>query len=103
MQPARLGALGYPNVTVLARDGDAGAPELAPFDRVVGSVGCNDVGAAWLRQLEPGGFALVPLLHGALHPMVRVGREGAGRIVTRSGYVAIQGRQSEVKLWPRAR
>ena len=38
---ARLDTLGYPNVTVLARDGDAGAPELAPFDRVVGSVGAT--------------------------------------------------------------
>ena len=99
---ARLDALGYTNVTVLARDGDAGAPELAPFDRVVGSVGCNDVAAAWLAQLAPDGFALVPLLHGALHPMIRVDAEGAGRIVTRSGYVAIQGRQGDVHLWPHA-
>jgi protein-L-isoaspartate(D-aspartate) O-methyltransferase len=99
----RLDALGYANVTVLARDGDAGAPERAPFDRVVGSVGCNDVAAAWLRQLGPNGFALVPLLHGALHPMIRLDASGAGRIVTRSGYVAIQGRQSQVRLWPHAR
>jgi protein-L-isoaspartate(D-aspartate) O-methyltransferase len=99
---ARLDALGYTNVTVLARDGDAGATELAPFDRVVGSVGCVDVAVAWLAQLTPGGFALVPLLHGALHPMIRVDAEGAGRIVTRSGYVAIQGRQGAVHLWPYA-
>ncbi len=99
---ARLDALGYTNVTVLARDGDGGATEHGPFDRVVGSVGCNDVAAAWLAQLTPGGCALVPLLHGALHPMIRLGAEGGGRIVTRSGYVAIQGRQGEVHLWPHA-
>jgi protein-L-isoaspartate(D-aspartate) O-methyltransferase len=99
---ARLDALGYANVSVLARDGDAGAIELSPFDRVVGSVGCNDVAAAWLAQLATDAFALVPLLHGALHPMIRVDAEGAGGIVTRSGYVAIQGRQGAVQLWPHA-
>ena len=57
----RLGALGYANVTAIARDGHGGAAEHAPFDRIVGSVGCNDVAAAWIAQLAPDGFALIPL------------------------------------------
>ena len=98
----RLDALGYTNVTVLARDGHLGAPEPAPFDRVVGSVGCNDIAAAWLDQLRSDGFALIPLRHGCFHPMLRVEPDGRARIVTRSGYVAIQGVQSDTTLWPYA-
>ena len=98
----RLRALGYANVTTIARDGDEGAVEHAPFDRIVGSVGCNDVAAAWIAQLAPDGFALVPLSHGAVHPMVRVDARGEGAIATRSGYVRIQGRQDDVALWPHA-
>jgi protein-L-isoaspartate(D-aspartate) O-methyltransferase len=100
---ARLRELGYTNVTAIARDGHLGAPGLAPFDRVVGSVGCNDVAAAWIAQLATNGFALVPLLHGCVHPMVRVDAHGAGRVATRSGYVRIQGLQDDVVLWPHAR
>jgi protein-L-isoaspartate(D-aspartate) O-methyltransferase len=99
----RLAALGYVNVTVIARDGHDGAPDLAPFDRIVGSVGCNDVATAWLRKLAPHGFALIPLLHGAAHPMVRVDTRGKGSVVSRSGYVRIRGSQDGVALWPRAR
>ena len=100
---SRLARLGYDNVTVLVRDGHAGAPELGPFDRVVGSVGCTDIAAAWLDQLVSGGNALIPLLHGAMHPMVQLDASGVGRIVTRSGYVAIQGVQHRARLWPNAR
>lgn len=96
----RLTGCGYHHVTVLAGDGDAGAPAHGPFDRVVASVGCTDVAAAWLRQLAPGGRALVPLLHGAMHPVVEVGPGGAGGVVLLSGYVAIQGRQATSDLWP---
>jgi protein-L-isoaspartate(D-aspartate) O-methyltransferase len=96
----RLDALGYTNVTVFARDGHLGAPEQAPFDRVAGSVGANDIAAAWLAQLVPDGFALVPLRHGGFHPTMRVDAPGHGAVVIRSGYVAIQGAQSDTKLWP---
>jgi protein-L-isoaspartate(D-aspartate) O-methyltransferase len=99
----RLAALSYANVVAIARDGHEGAEEFAPFDRIVGSVGCNDVAAAWIAQLAPDGFALVPLSHAAVHPMVRVDARGEGAVATRSGYVRIQGRQDDVELWPHAR
>ena len=80
------------------------ARDLGPFDRVVGSVGCTDIAAAWLDQLVSGGNALIPLLHGAMHPMVQLDASGVGRIVTRSGYVAqYQGVQHRARLWPNAR
>src|SRR5439155_24991906 len=34
---------GYGGVRVLCRDGFAGAPEAAPFDRIVATVGCPDL------------------------------------------------------------
>jgi protein-L-isoaspartate(D-aspartate) O-methyltransferase len=99
---ARLDALGYHNVAVVVGDGHRGAPDSGRYDRVVGSVGCADVSAAWLRELADEGFALVPLVHGAMHPMVRVDPHGTGRIVSRSGYVSIQGAQAHTHLWPHA-
>ena len=98
----RLAACGYRNVTVVVADGDLGAPDHAPFDRVVASVGCADVAPAWLSGLGGDGRALIPLLHGAAHPMVELGRRGEGRVALRSGYVAIQGRQASSDLWPHA-
>jgi protein-L-isoaspartate(D-aspartate) O-methyltransferase len=99
----RLEGLGYDNISVLVRDGHDGAVDMAPFDRVVGSVGCVDVSAAWLGQLRPDGHALVPLLHGLMHPIVLVDTLGRAHVVSRSGYVGIQGRQTHTSLWPHAR
>lgn len=101
----RLGAAGYDDVEVVAADGYAGLAERAPFDRVVATVGCADVAPAWLDQLAPGGFCLVPLEHGGWHPLTRVERVGGGEIVGsmvgRAGFVRIQGYQAGRSPWPR--
>jgi protein-L-isoaspartate(D-aspartate) O-methyltransferase len=94
-----LAAAGYGGIEVLERDGAEGAPEHAPFDRVVATVGCTDVAPAWLEQLAPGGFALVPLEHGGLHPLMRVEQDGSGRLVGRSGFVRIQGSLDRPGFW----
>ncbi|MGY6501566.1 MAG: protein-L-isoaspartate O-methyltransferase family protein [Acidimicrobiales bacterium] len=99
----RLRAEGYDQIEVVVGDGHRGVPDRAPFDRVVASVGCADVSAAWLAQLVADGRALVPLLLGGVHPMVMVDRAGEGAMVSRSGYVAIQGAQSDCHLWPASR
>ncbi len=81
-------------VTVLARDGFAGAAEFAPFDRIVATVGCPDLSPRWLEQLAPGGFLLLPLTHGGFCPLTRVWREGTrvrGRIAGFSGFMLMQG------------
>jgi protein-L-isoaspartate(D-aspartate) O-methyltransferase len=63
---AHLRAAGYGNVVVLTRDGALGAPEHAPFDRIVLTVGAWDVAPAWRDQLAAGGRLLLPLwLRGA--------------------------------------
>jgi protein-L-isoaspartate(D-aspartate) O-methyltransferase len=90
---------------VLHRDGFEGAPEGAPFDRIVATVGCPDVSPRWVEQLAPGGFLLLPLRHAGTNPLVRVwpeappsvaGAEDAGgtlhgRVVGFSGFMAVQG------------
>jgi protein-L-isoaspartate(D-aspartate) O-methyltransferase len=101
----RLAAVGYGDVQVVASDGYFGMAEGAPFDRVVATVGCVDVAPAWLDQLAPGGFCLVPLQHDGWHPLTRVDQQAGdifGVVVGRAGFVAIQGRQAGRAPWPRA-
>ncbi|HLZ70203.1 MAG TPA: methyltransferase domain-containing protein [Dehalococcoidia bacterium] len=80
--------------TVLAQDGFAGAPEAAPFDRVVATVGCPDLSPRWVEQLRPAGFMLLPLTHGGFCPLTRVWRDGErllGRVIGFSGFMLMQG------------
>jgi protein-L-isoaspartate(D-aspartate) O-methyltransferase len=69
-----LDRAGYPGIHVLVRDGFDGAPEDAPFDRIVVTVGCSDLSPRWAEQLADGGFMLVPLEHAGAHPLFRVGK-----------------------------
>lgn len=56
-----LASAGYPAVTVLCADGAEGAPGLAPFDRIELTVAADDVAAAWMDQIAPGGRLVLPL------------------------------------------
>jgi protein-L-isoaspartate(D-aspartate) O-methyltransferase len=58
---AALAAAGAANVTVLRGDGALGAPGLAPFDRIIATVGVWDLPLAWQEQLTPGGRIVAPL------------------------------------------
>jgi len=88
---------GYTDVVVLARDAYHGAPEEAPFDRIVATVGCSDIPPHWLDQLKSDGLMLVPLQHGVGDPLVQIERDpdaancGIGRIVGHSGFMPIEG------------
>jgi protein-L-isoaspartate(D-aspartate) O-methyltransferase len=57
----RLNALGYTNVTVRVGDGMAGAPDLAPFDRIIVTAAAEDVPAALAAQLAAGGKMVLPV------------------------------------------
>ena len=97
-----LDQTGYGAVRVLAADGFFGAPDEAPFDRIVATVGCTDLSPWWLRQLRPNGFVLVPLEHGGTHPIVRaVPHAGGatGRVVAPSAFVRVQGRLAVPSHW----
>lgn len=56
-----LDANGYSHVEVITRDGSLGAPENAPYDRTIVTVGAFDIPAVWREQLKPGGRLVVPL------------------------------------------
>ena len=57
----RLERLGYANVTVRVGDGMAGAPDLAPFDRVMVTAAAENVPDALAAQLAEGGKMVLPV------------------------------------------
>ncbi|MER7832217.1 methyltransferase, FxLD system [Streptomyces sp. NPDC095602] len=57
----RLTAAGFGDVRVLARDAALGAPEFAPYDRIIATVGVWDLPATWWDQLPVGGRLVLPL------------------------------------------
>ena len=57
---ARLGALGYGNVTIRIGDGTSGWAEHAPFDRILVAAGAEEVPGALLEQLAAGGRMVIP-------------------------------------------
>jgi len=57
----RLQALGYRNVEVLAGDGMAGAPDHAPFDRVMVTAAGPAIPQALIDQLVVGGILIAPV------------------------------------------
>ena len=57
----RIETLGYRNVTVVAGDGMAGAPERAPFDRIVVTAAAEVVPDALTAQLVEGGKMVLPV------------------------------------------
>jgi protein-L-isoaspartate(D-aspartate) O-methyltransferase len=58
---ARLAALGYHNVEVIAGDGMAGAPDRAPFDRIIVTAAADEIPSALVDQLVVGGIMILPL------------------------------------------
>jgi protein-L-isoaspartate(D-aspartate) O-methyltransferase len=57
----RLQSLGFDNVTVLHGDGLAGAPDRAPFDRIIITAAIEEVPDALVEQLAHGGRMVLPL------------------------------------------
>jgi protein-L-isoaspartate(D-aspartate) O-methyltransferase len=57
----RLKTLGYTNVTILAGDGFLGAPERAPFDRIIVTAAAEEIPKALAEQLGESGKLVLPL------------------------------------------
>ncbi|MER6076990.1 methyltransferase, FxLD system [Streptomyces sp. NPDC001833] len=70
-----LDANGYSDVRVVTRDGALGAPEFAPYDRMIAAVGMWDLPGAWWDQLAVGGRLVVPLRWRGLSRSVAFRRE----------------------------
>lgn len=56
-----LDATGYRHVQVITGDGASGAPQHAPYDRIIFTVGAWDIPPAIWDQLAPGGRLVIPL------------------------------------------
>ena len=78
----RLKTLGYDNVRVIAGDGFAGAPDLAPFDRIIVTAAAKELPEALVEQLAEGGKMLLPLgpRHGPQF-IVKLTKQAGGEIV----------------------
>jgi protein-L-isoaspartate(D-aspartate) O-methyltransferase len=57
----QLDAAGYSAVEVRQGDGALGAPDAAPFDRIIVTAGAWDLLPAWREQLAAGGRIVAPL------------------------------------------
>ena len=58
---ARLGRLGYNNVTTKLADGYYGWEEHAPFDAIVVTAAASHVPPSLVQQLRPGGRMIIPV------------------------------------------
>ncbi|MFF1693554.1 methyltransferase, FxLD system [Streptomyces sp. NPDC058257] len=91
---AFLKETGYRNVTVLTADAEHGAPDHAPFDRIVVTVQAADIPPPWIAQLKDGGRLVVPLRMRGLTRTVAFVRDG-DRLISDGfelcGFVPMQG------------
>ncbi|WP_374216149.1 methyltransferase, FxLD system [Frankia sp. R82] len=89
-----LPAAGYDEVILLRADGEFGAPQYAPFDRIIVTAGAWDIPPAWVDQLAPGGRIVVPLRMRGLTRSIAFDLDG-DRLVARDyqlcGFVPMQG------------
>jgi protein-L-isoaspartate(D-aspartate) O-methyltransferase len=85
----RLKALGYDNAEVIHGDGMAGAPERAPFDRIIVTAATETVPQAVVDQLAVDGIMVLPLGPADAHQnLVKVVRTARG--VARTNLIAVR-------------
>ena len=86
----RLKTLGYTNVTIRFGDGVAGAPDLAPFDRIMVTAAAEQVPEALVAQLAEGGKMVLPVgpRHDAQY-IVRLTKQPDGAL-TREELIAVR-------------
>jgi len=75
----RLSTLGYDNVEVLLGDGLKGAPERAPFDRIIVTAAAEDIPDGLITQLAEGGVMILPLgPHDGAQQLVKLSKTPEG-------------------------
>jgi protein-L-isoaspartate(D-aspartate) O-methyltransferase len=86
----RLKTLGYDNVTILAADGFDGAPDQAPFDRIMVTAAAEEVPQALADQLGDGGKMVLPLgPRDGMQYIVKLSRTPSGEL-TRENLIAVR-------------
>ena len=71
-------------VTVICGDGADGAPDFAPFDRIIVTAGAWDLAPQWLEQLGDGGRIVLPLSVRGIQLSVAFSRAETGTWVSGS-------------------
>jgi len=85
----RLKTLGYTNVDVIAGDGFLGAPDRAPFDRIMVTAAAEEVPQALVDQLGEGGIMVLPLgPHGGAQVIVKLTKTKQG--LTRENLIGVR-------------
>jgi protein-L-isoaspartate(D-aspartate) O-methyltransferase len=86
----RLKTLGYDNVAIFAGDGFAGAPDRAPFDRIIVTAAAEKIPETLVEQLTAGGKMLLPLgpRKGVQH-IVKLTKAPGGELV-RENLIAVR-------------
>jgi protein-L-isoaspartate(D-aspartate) O-methyltransferase len=86
----RLTTLGYANVTVLVGDGFNGAPDHAPFDRIIVTAAADEIPPALVEQLAETGKMVLPLgpRDGVQH-IVKLSKAAGGEM-TREDLIAVR-------------
>jgi protein-L-isoaspartate(D-aspartate) O-methyltransferase len=86
----RLKTLGYGNVTVRVGDGMAGAPDKAPFDRIIVTAAAAEVPQALTDQLAEAGKMVLPVgpRDGAQYIVKLIKTAGGG--LTRENLIAVR-------------
>ncbi|MFJ2783933.1 MULTISPECIES: methyltransferase, FxLD system [unclassified Streptomyces] len=91
---AFLAATGYHDVRVLVADAESGAPDHAPYDVILVTVGAWDIPPAWTELLAENGRLVVPLRVNGLTRTYGFIREGDHLVATSAfpcGFVPMQG------------
>ena len=91
---AHLAAAGYLNVIVVCGDGGFGAPDYAPYDRVIVTAGAWDLAPEWLAELGPGGRIVLPLSVRGIQLCLALEREAGhwrSRSACRCGFIRMAG------------
>jgi protein-L-isoaspartate(D-aspartate) O-methyltransferase len=91
---ANLAAAGYLNVIVACGDGGFGAPDYAPYDRVIVTAGAWDLAPEWLAELGPGGRIVLPLSVRGIQLCLALEREAGhwrSRSACRCGFIRMAG------------
>lgn len=87
----RLSELGLDNVTVIVGDGSLGAPQHAPFDRIIVTAAAADVPQTLLDQLKDGGVMVVPVgPAGGVQSLLRVQKKPGGEGIERKELMMVR-------------
>jgi protein-L-isoaspartate(D-aspartate) O-methyltransferase len=86
----RIETLGYSNVTVVVGDGMDGAPDFAPFDRILVTAAAEEIPEALTAQLAEGGKMILPVgPRDDTQYIVKLDKQPGGKLV-RDNLIAVR-------------